>query len=118
VYIEELRRAVAPRTFRYFATPHFRGWYAKALQDKVNAAVRFTVWSIRDAQVVGSTSYFYMAEDARVEIGSTWYADRVRGTAVNPETKLLLLANAFDAGYHNVVFRTCSMRHTPPTRSD
>jgi RimJ/RimL family protein N-acetyltransferase len=46
--------------------------------------------------------------DGLVEIGSTWYAQDARGTAINPETKLLLLANAFDAGYHCVVLRTCS----------
>jgi len=59
--------------------------------------------------VLGSTSYFDMSEaDGRVEIGSTWYGDAARGTAVNPEAKLLLLANAFDAGYHCLVLRTCS----------
>ena len=45
---------------------------------------------------------------SRVEIGSTWYADEARGTAVNPEAKLLLLENAFAAGYHSVSLRTCS----------
>jgi RimJ/RimL family protein N-acetyltransferase len=32
----------------------------------------------------------------RVEIGSTWYAQRVQRTPLNTECKLLLLAHAFD----------------------
>jgi RimJ/RimL family protein N-acetyltransferase len=32
----------------------------------------------------------------RVEIGSTWYAARVQGTALNTEAKRLLLVHAFD----------------------
>jgi RimJ/RimL family protein N-acetyltransferase len=64
---------------------------------------------LSDGALLGSTSYFDMTEaDGRVEIGSTWYGEAARGTAVNPEAKLLLLANAFAAGYHCVVLRTCS----------
>jgi RimJ/RimL family protein N-acetyltransferase len=48
--------------------------------------------------VVGQTSYLDVsAPDARLEIGSTVYRREVWASAVNPETKLLLLGNAFDA---------------------
>lgn len=47
--------------------------------------------------VVGSTAFLEVSTyDARLEIGSTSYAPSVWGTRVNPETKLLLLAYAFD----------------------
>ena len=106
---EELRSAAAKDTFRYFPTPDFESWHAKALQEPVNRRLCFTVRRLTDGAVVGSSSYFDMAEqDGRVEIGSTWYADAARSTAVNPEAKLLLLGNAFDAGYQCVVLRTCS----------
>jgi RimJ/RimL family protein N-acetyltransferase len=101
-----LRQTAGPETFAYFAQPDFDSWWAKTQRDRNRLcfAVR-----LADGALLGSTSYFDMAEtDGRVEIGSTWYADAARGTAVNPEAKLLLLANAFDAGYHCVVLRTCS----------
>jgi N-acetyltransferase len=47
--------------------------------------------------VVGTSSYLDVSvPDARLEIGSTAYAPAVWGTAVNPDTKLVLLAHAFD----------------------
>lgn len=48
--------------------------------------------------VVGTTSYLDVSvADARLEVGSTAYAPAVWGSAVNPETKLLLLGHAFEA---------------------
>lgn len=47
--------------------------------------------------VVGTSSYLDISvDDARLEIGFTAYAPAVWATAVNPETKLLLLRYAFD----------------------
>lgn len=47
--------------------------------------------------VVGSTDFLDVSPgDARLEIGSTSYSPAVWGSAVNPETKLLLLGYAFD----------------------
>lgn len=47
---------------------------------------------------VGMTTYMNIdAPNDRLEIGSTWYAARVQRTALNTESKLLLLAHAFDA---------------------
>lgn len=58
------------------------------------------VWTVRLAgseEVVGMTSFLDAApQDARVEIGRTLYAPQHWATAVNPETKLLLLGYAFD----------------------
>ena len=47
--------------------------------------------------VVGTSSYLDVAvHDARLEIGATAYRHDVWATAVNPDTKLLLLGYAFD----------------------
>jgi N-acetyltransferase len=47
--------------------------------------------------VIGTSSYHDVSvPDARLEIGSTAYDQRVWGSAVNPEAKLLLLTHAFD----------------------
>lgn len=47
--------------------------------------------------VVGTSSYLDVSvRDARLEIGATAYAPSVWGTAVNPDTKLVLLSYAFD----------------------
>jgi N-acetyltransferase len=46
---------------------------------------------------VGSSSYLGVSvEDARLEVGSTTYTPSLWGTAVNPDTKLLLLGHAFE----------------------
>jgi N-acetyltransferase len=47
--------------------------------------------------VVGMTTYMNIdAVHRRVEIGSTWYAQSVRRTALNTQAKRLLLAHAFE----------------------
>lgn len=68
----------------------------------------FTVIDPAMRQVVGMTSYMNVDTiNRRVEIGSTWYAQRVQRTALNTEAKLLLLAHAFDnMGCIAVEFRT------------
>ncbi|MDE2134458.1 MAG: GNAT family N-acetyltransferase [Alphaproteobacteria bacterium] len=67
----------------------------------------YTVRRLTDGAIVGSTSYLAIApQDARVEIGASWYVAGAQGTAINPEAKLLLLANAFAAGYNRVEFKT------------
>jgi N-acetyltransferase len=57
---------------------------------------------------VGMTTFMNAdATHKRVEIGSTWYAQRVQRTPLNSECKLLLLGHAFDAlGCIAVEFRT------------
>ncbi len=46
---------------------------------------------------VGMTTHMNVdAVNRRVEIGSTWYAERVQRTAVNTECKLMLLTHAFE----------------------
>jgi len=54
---------------------------------------------VRDAggTVVGCTRFFNVdAANRRVEIGHTWYAQRVQRTPLNTECKLMLLTHAFE----------------------
>ena len=56
----------------------------------------FTVMDAATGDPVGMTTYMNIdAKNRRVEIGSTWYAQRVQRTALNTEAKLLLLGHAF-----------------------
>jgi RimJ/RimL family protein N-acetyltransferase len=51
-----------------------------------------------DGGIVGSTRYCHIEQaNHRLEIGYTWYAQRVQRTALNTEAKRLLLGHAFDA---------------------
>jgi RimJ/RimL family protein N-acetyltransferase len=71
----------------------------------------------RAGQVVGSSSY-YDTDEAHfmTEIGATWYAQASRGTVVNPECKLLMLAHAFDCGAERVQLK-CDGRNVISQRA-
>lgn len=58
------------------------------------------------ARVVGHTSYLNIKpEHKTLEIGTTWISQAHHGTAVNPESKLLLMRHAFETlGYNRVEF--------------
>ena len=66
-----------------------------------------------NGNIVGSTRYCNIeADHKRLEIGWTWYAERVQRTALNTEAKLLLLTNAFEnLGAIAVEFRTNWFNH-------
>lgn len=50
-----------------------------------------------DGTLVGSSSYMNVdPPNRRLEIGNTWYVESARRSGVNSETKLLMLAHAFD----------------------
>jgi len=80
-------------------------------------AMPFAVRDNRDGNVVGSTRYLNVDEvHHRLEIGNTWYAQRVQRTALNTECKLLLLRHAFETlGAIAVEFRTHWHNHASRT---
>ena len=56
----------------------------------------FTVFDAH-GKVAGMTTYMNSdAPNRRVEIGATWYARRVQRSALNTQSKLLLLTHAFE----------------------
>ncbi len=76
-------------------------------------------FTVLDAQgrVAGMTTYMNIdGKNRRVEIGSTWYAQRVQRTALNTECKLMLLHHAFETlDCIAVEFRTHWMNHQSRT---
>jgi N-acetyltransferase len=61
-----------------------------------------------DGRVAGMTTFMNIdAVFKRVEIGSTWYANRVQRTPLNTECKLMLMGHAFETlGCLAVEYRT------------
>jgi RimJ/RimL family protein N-acetyltransferase len=65
--------------------------------EALGSVYRFAVVLRADNAVVGTTSYLDVQPANRgIEIGATWYTPDARGTAINPEAKVLLLRHAFD----------------------
>jgi N-acetyltransferase len=76
------------------------------------AMLPFTVFDA-GGRIAGMTTYMNVdAANRRVEIGSTWYAQRVQRSAVNTECKWLLLTHAFETlDCIAVEFRTHFFNH-------
>jgi len=93
--------ATAPDTFRFFLSGP-KSWDLGEFRDYLSAhaaspKTRAFVAMSASGQIVGSSSYMDIDPPNRcVEIGSTWYSPSVRGTAINPQCKLLMLAHAFE----------------------
>lgn len=109
----ELRAAADdPETWQYMPFEArgagFDAWLEWIARETAKGEqLSFAVRRRADEAIVGSTSYLAIArEHARVEIGATWYVAGARGGRVNPEAKLLLFANAFEAGYRRVELKT------------
>lgn len=86
-----------------------RAWIEDALADRRAARrVPFAVLSAADARVIGSTSFWdFDANNAHVEIGSTWLSRDSWRSGCNVEAKLLLMTHAFEAlGLERVALRT------------
>lgn len=77
-------------------------------QRERGTAFAFAVRDNASGEIVGGTRFLNIdAANRRLEIGGTWYAQRVQRTAINTECKLMLLAHAFDTlGCIAVEFRT------------
>jgi RimJ/RimL family protein N-acetyltransferase len=67
-------------------------------QDRKGDRVCFAVYSKAHGEVVGSTSYLAIDEANKSrEIGSTFYGEVARRTAINTECKYLLMQYAFES---------------------
>ncbi len=78
----------------------FDGFWRQRLADiAAGQYVSYAIRRLADGAVVGTSSFLHLRLDQRgVEVGSTVLRPDARGGAVNPETKLLMLGQAFDAG--------------------
>ena len=101
-HAEGMFAAADPETFRLFTkqpTPwsveNCRG-YIEYLIDEPKT-LPFSLFDANTNELIGATSYCDIRPQHRnVEIGWTWLTPTRRGSAVNPEMKLLLLQHAFE----------------------
>jgi RimJ/RimL family protein N-acetyltransferase len=73
-------------------------WLAEAVAaEAAGTEYPFAVVDRASGKAVGSTRYMDISREHRgVEVGWTWYSRDAQGTAVNPESKYLLLKHAFE----------------------
>ena len=86
-----------------------RAYIETALRmQALGSRLPFAVIDEASGQVLGSSSYHdILPEVHRLEIGYTWYAQRVQRSHVNTGCKLMLMAHAFDTlGCQVVGWRT------------
>jgi RimJ/RimL family protein N-acetyltransferase len=87
------------------AGEHFDPMWARMQADVAGGrTIAFAV--VVEDRCGGITCYSGIdAANAVVEIGGTYYAPALRGSAVNPASKRLMLEHAFSSGARRVVFR-------------
>lgn len=86
-----------------------RSYIATALRMQAEGQrLPFAVVEQASGRIIGSTSYHdILPAVGRLEIGYTWYAQRVQRSRVNTCAKLMLLRHAFDTlGCQTVGWRT------------
>ena len=82
---------------------HFEAYWA--LMTSEARRVTFAVFDKQSGRIAGTSSFLGIDPKHRqVEIGYTFFHPDFRGTGVNPETKLLMLREAFAAGAMRVQF--------------
>ena len=112
-----LEAASNPELWRWFPSDLGDGdelakWIAMALEaERGGLEHPFCVIARDSGLPIGSTRFLDIDSTNRsAEIGWTWYGRSAWGTRVNPESKLLLLAHAFDRwGAHRVYLKTDSL---------
>ncbi len=105
-HVGRLFQATPAGTFDFFPmrprtwdVAGFESLVGDALADpsRWTFAVVSSTYKSAKPRIVGSSSLLDMRPAHKaVEIGATWYSSDVRGTVVNPESKLLLLKLCFD----------------------
>jgi N-acetyltransferase len=82
---------------------HFDGYWKHMIDTP--GRIAFVIRDAVSGGLIGTSSYLGVDTLNRtLEIGSTWFTPQARGTKANPETKMLMLSNAFDAGALRVQF--------------
>jgi len=82
---------------------HFPAYWAAMLDTP--RRITLVAFAKSNGQMAGTSSMFDIDPQHRtLEIGYTWFRPEYRGTAINPEAKLLMLGEAFRAGARRVQF--------------
>lgn len=86
-------------------------------EQKAGLALPFVVLDKKTDMIIGSTRYLNCdAKNRRVEIGATWYSQRVQRTGINTECKYLLLTHAFEQ-LHTIAVEFRTHFHNYPSRN-
>ena len=86
--------------------PGFEDYWSIACGARLDERMAYAIRLRSEGRIVGMSSYYTsLASQGGVEIGTSFLHPSVRGSAVNLETKLLMLGHAFDAGAVRVQFR-------------
>lgn len=81
----------------------FEGYWA--MMTATPGRIAFATRDQASRRIAGTSSFISVDPEHRtLEIGYTWLRPEYRGTRVNPEAKLLMLGQAFDAGAMRVQF--------------
>ena len=76
---------------------NMQNYVEQAIKAMEQGNIAYVVISKKTGKLVGTTRYYNVDQvNKRAMIGYTWYANSVKRTAINTETKLLLLANLFE----------------------
>lgn len=82
---------------------HFEGYWRKMIDTPRRIA--FAIRDQASGRIAGTSSFIKIDPKHRtLEIGYTFFHPNYRGTAANPESKFLMLSQAFDAGALRVQF--------------
>lgn len=88
-----------------WANEYFEPTWAKLMGDQLAGnTIAYAVVSA--GEVVGLTTFYGIdGPNGVVEVGGTYYQPSVRGSAVNPASKHLMMTEAFASGARRVVYR-------------
>lgn len=103
-HVPDLFAASDPSIWKYMlygdisTEKDMEGWVLDMLnRAKAGADLPFAVILLSTGRAVGATRYMDIRPPHKgLEIGGTWYGSAYHRTAVNTESKFLLLKNAFD----------------------
>lgn len=100
---ERLAGLTSLETFKYYVTSVPTSDDTEGWQPFVDYILNIptihgqVIEDVQTGQILGMSNYLDIREvDLQVEVGMTWYIEARRGTALNPEAKLLLLTHAFE----------------------
>ena len=100
-------------------TADIRAWVEDMLKRQARGTdLPFAVRYLESGRLAGATRYLEIRPEHRaLEIGGTWYGLDFQRTAVNTESKLLLLSHAFEKlGAVRVQFKT-DLRNLPSQKA-
>jgi RimJ/RimL family protein N-acetyltransferase len=86
------------------AGEHFDAYWEGAM-GRAAKGVFLPFAVVVDGVCGGVTCHFPSPPNLTTEIGGTYYRPDLRGSAVNPESKLMMIGMAFDAGARRVGFK-------------